>query len=553
MYFFREASDYFAPLGALLLHTWSLAIEEQFYFLMPWLLLFCFRSKPTGCLCALRWVAVLSLLSVILYFVLQSKGLSHEAFYLLPSRMWELAMGSCLALYPVVSQSKNRSWLMVVSMLLFLFALYWGRGSERIGIANLSMCCASVLMIYNGIQQTARGSMLQKILGNKVLVFFGLISYSLYLWHYPIIKLFDSNATWVGYVVGSDFSIWVPVLLSTIIALMSWKWVEQPIRLRHFLKKTISLYVFFGVVFLVFFVGSAAMVVQTMKVQVFGTGPEELVSKNCTKRGENVFHCQFTDDQKASRLLVLGNCHAGMYVPVLVDLAKQYKVNLDLGVVNDCSHLSILTPNFKTHGMEACREKLIQVLSDLDFTKGDAPYEGVLWAESGGAHDQSELEAASANLLRFFSRHADKVWVVAPPPVLDQRLYWYVTEPSWRSAILRAIFDGGGVIKFTVLQKVYDRGKLRPSRLSDLPVAYVNRDLHDFYMAFTHTLPNVNVLDSVPFFCNDQSKCHFTSEDGKWWYTLYTTHNLSNAGAFHLRPMFEPVFEKLSKRSPKSS
>ena len=151
MYFLREATDYFAPSHALLLHTWSLAIEEQFYFVVPWVLLGCFHFGKRAL--AFRVMFVLMLASLLAYFLLQSWHLNEQAFFILPTRMWELALGSVLALGAFVCPKHFAPWSALISFILCGLALYLGCDVQYVGFANLAMVGASVLMIYGGAAQ----------------------------------------------------------------------------------------------------------------------------------------------------------------------------------------------------------------------------------------------------------------------------------------------------------------------------------------------------------------------------------------------------------------
>ena len=165
-----------------LLHTWSLSVEEQFYLLFPTTLLLLTRFAK----------ARLIVLSAITLgsFLISAWITPHRpltAFYIFIPRAWELLIGSLLALKAVVPLQRRASreiagfvGLSFIGAAVFLFS----RDTVFPGLAALVPCLGAWLIIYSG----ANGpSCVKSILSAQPLVFVGLISYSLYLWHWPIL------------------------------------------------------------------------------------------------------------------------------------------------------------------------------------------------------------------------------------------------------------------------------------------------------------------------------------------------------------------------------
>ncbi len=182
--FFWRQSGYFGPLAdeLPLLHTWSLAVEEQFYLLFPLSMVvisrFAFRFRSQLVLA----LGVASL-AISIWAVQQTPG---AAFYLLPSRAWELAVGAWLALQKDNLRASD-TIRQVVSFLgvgLIAFSVVaFDPATPFPGIAAIWPVLGTGAVIWaNGTKLTFVG----RLLATRPLVFVGLISYSLYLWHWPL-------------------------------------------------------------------------------------------------------------------------------------------------------------------------------------------------------------------------------------------------------------------------------------------------------------------------------------------------------------------------------
>ena len=220
--FFSEAGYFAGPADAKpLLHTWSLAIEEQFYLLFPALLLLCGRWRIT----ALGVVLVLSLASFAVS-VWSVQGAPTAAFYLLPSRGWELLLGAALALVPRPQAYANWVWqvLACAGMLMILYSVVgYSAQTPFPGMMALLPCAGTALVILGG---SAHNTWITRALRLPPLVFVGLISYSLYLWHWPLL-VFSRH-----YLVRelSGFESALVIAVSCVVAVLSWRYVERPFR-----------------------------------------------------------------------------------------------------------------------------------------------------------------------------------------------------------------------------------------------------------------------------------------------------------------------------------
>jgi peptidoglycan/LPS O-acetylase OafA/YrhL len=221
---FWQESGYFNTAAELkpLLHTWSLAIEEQYYILFPLFLMLSWKLGKRWILVTLGLLFITSF--VIAEWLVYSKPIA--AFLLLPTRAWELLIGTFAAFYLsssnykgfVKARSEAAGWLGVV---LILYAVFCYSKTTVFPSHNaLAPTIGTVLIILFGTDKTAVG----KFLGNKVLVGIGLISYSAYLWHQPFFAFaklrYGNNEL-------STTIYFLLILVVFILAYLSWYLIES--------------------------------------------------------------------------------------------------------------------------------------------------------------------------------------------------------------------------------------------------------------------------------------------------------------------------------------
>ena len=216
--YFDTASD-LKPL----LHTWSLAVEEQFYLFFPLVLLVTIRASRDP----RRIVWILLLLS----FALSLFGVSRNpdaTFYLIPTRAWELLIGSVLALdaVPIVKNHTAREMLAGLGLGLILVPVFaYSSQTPFPGLSALWPCLGTALIIRSGGAQLPP-TRVARLLMLRGVVLIGLMSYSLYLWHWPIM-VFSHH--WLLEKPDSTGKILL-VAASVLAAFASWLLVEKPAR-----------------------------------------------------------------------------------------------------------------------------------------------------------------------------------------------------------------------------------------------------------------------------------------------------------------------------------
>lgn len=224
--FFWSESRYFAPDADQLplLHTWSLAVEEQYYLVFP--LLFAGLMR-VGRRFAIAVIAVLAVLSLALACQLLEVE-PEQAFYLAHARVWELLLGALLALDSVPAPRSRwlRESLAAAGLAAILAAtLRYDMTTPFPGAAAALPCLGAAAIIHAG---TGGASLASRLLATRALVGVGLISYSLYLWHWPVFVLQKH------YTVGEPGArlLGVAIALAFLLAWASWRYIERPFRER---------------------------------------------------------------------------------------------------------------------------------------------------------------------------------------------------------------------------------------------------------------------------------------------------------------------------------
>jgi peptidoglycan/LPS O-acetylase OafA/YrhL len=220
-----------------LLHTWSLAVEEQFYLIFPPMLMLSQRYLK-----ARHLIVVVPVLALSLgYGIWSTYAAPVAAFYLLPARFWELMLGALFALgnFPSPSPATRGAlaWLGIVAIAVAVVAI--SARTPFPGAAALLPCAGAALVIYAG---TDGRTLVHRWLAARLVVFIGLISYSLYLWHWPIL-------IFARYAAGRDLSALESAALiaaSFAIATFSWRYIEQPFRRRTALAARTPLFLAAG-------------------------------------------------------------------------------------------------------------------------------------------------------------------------------------------------------------------------------------------------------------------------------------------------------------------
>lgn len=223
--FYREAgyfdtAAHFKPL----LHTWSLSVEEQFYIFFPVAVGFLTWMSRRQFYFTFLCVSIASFISAVIWIEYDMSF----AFYMFPLRIWELGLGVLVATgcytLPRFSSAAANEALAIFGLLLILIPVFVFDPTTKFpGLAAAPVCLGTWIMIQ---LDPERPTVVQRCLALKPMVFIGLLSYSLYLWHWPLVVIYsytDTNGAGAVEMV-------VLLAITLVVSYLSYRFVETPFR-----------------------------------------------------------------------------------------------------------------------------------------------------------------------------------------------------------------------------------------------------------------------------------------------------------------------------------
>ena len=297
-YFHFTGQQYGAESGLLkpFLHTWSLSVEEQYYILFPIILLITFKylRKYLGLILTLGFIISL------IFTDWSIKNYPSETFYFLHTRIWELLAGSILAHFEIQlgHRSENRILNLLlpgVGILLIGHSIFFFNDKMfHPSFYTLSPIIGVCLVVWF----SDKNELITKILSSKLFVGTGLISYSLYLWHYPIFAFYRiKNFT------PSEFDKVELIFLTFILSIISYFFVERPFRNKKFNFKKI-----------IYILGFSFFIILSMNlIVIFNKGYEARFSFSnkpyYIKSKEFEVNYNYDDYSNKKNALIVGNSH----------------------------------------------------------------------------------------------------------------------------------------------------------------------------------------------------------------------------------------------------
>ena len=538
-YFWQEAGYFDGPSELKpLLHTWSLAVEEQFYMAFPLIVVLLHRFTPTKKHLVLVLFFIASLVASIVFV----KSYPATTFYLLPTRAWELLLGSLLALMPLykIRYSELAELISFIGLALIAYCVVvYDSNIVFPGSSALLPTLGTALIIWANSQHK---TIVNRLLSLQIFVWFGLISYSLYLWHWPLIAFTRYTSLHDLTVVDKTLL----VALSVVLAYFSWRFIETPFRKKQLL--TTNRKVLYGALASILVVALAGQQIRMANglpsrlpdyAQNYAVGAIwSKAQKDCYKLNQAGELCQFSDDQRNEPgLFFWGDSHAAALLPAVIDETKKHKILTFHASKSSCPPIKGegLGGRYKKGDSEctAFNQRMISQLASLDIkhvllagawstyvhteASGSTPL--VLNKGSMAYKDSKKVQDVFRHHLTALVKDLQEknihVWVVRQVPRQSESMAHFLTKLAMKKQ------ETSGVGLPLVEHQKYQ--------------AFVNSVLDDL------AGEDVTILDPTPLMCID-GFCP-AQKNG---YSLYKDSNhLSVQGAMLLNRLFKPVFNAI--------
>ena len=351
LYLLKQSTDYFASSTELntFTHTWSLGVEEQFYFLYPFI--FWFSGFGRNSKKSFRnLIIIISLISTISYlgFLYLYEINQPAAYFLMPTRFWEMGAG-CL-LFSCLKKSKafkNSLEKIPPFTLIFLIILIMYRQIFWEPVSTLFVVILTSLLIGT----LNRKSLLFQIFTHPRVLYIGLLSYPLYLWHWGILSIsrWSIGIHW--------WSVPFQIFLIIFLAKASYRWIETPIKNKVFFDNRLKNFAFgSGVIitissFLVslerpldkkLYTGNYEYENLVNFARLYDNTTNAFSSKNCSfldklfDLEKAIEFCTLSSKQSNKTFYFVGNSHTDHIRETMYLLNKNEKVNLFSATISSC-------------------------------------------------------------------------------------------------------------------------------------------------------------------------------------------------------------------------
>lgn len=527
--FFWRDGGYFGSSDELkpLLHTWSLSVEEQFYIVFPlFMVILAAISKRVKLRDFLMFAAIAFSIVILISFLLNVFflfiGASNPAFFMLPTRAWQFLIGGLTATIFMNRDLSQSKLTICAALMLFGFGFYFTHPLIPLGLLVSFAACLFLSCSFSG------SSLFRYLLINPISGYLGKISFSLYLWHWPIAVFFkytllmDSSVEFLA----------IGFALTLILSALTYEFVEKPFR-----NKFSNAHVIKTLVVLAFVILGTSLVI--LKNDGFPgrviPAVQSLASANQTN-----YRCEILDYRSygASRACILnqyadnpysvalfGNSHAQMYAPSLMPYLESHGEQGILIPLNGCMPTTEL--NISVECVYAARTNLAAILGDdqIKTVIISTTWYDNAWVNEKGDNvpDRSltKLQQSMSNLITNIKSSGKDVFLVSPIQIPRENL---------SSALSRELMFSDQSYN-AVAKKLYvDRS------IYDREFSQINE--------YFRNLLGDNYIDIASFFC-DEVFCRYGTTD--LLYFADASH-IGRQGANFVSRGFLPVFSNRSAR-----
>ncbi|NRF63612.1 acyltransferase family protein [Vibrio coralliilyticus] len=401
--YFSDFGNYFAPNAneLPLLHTWSLAIEMQFYLFLPFLIVFMpskYLKVTVGGL-----IVMLSLYGSYEIFVNDDK---QKIYFSLIARMPEFLIGSWCALVGCRKgwDAKISNLMSTIGLVLIIVSLIFiNESSPFPGVLALPACIGTALII------AARNSSINSLLSRPLLVVIGGLSYSLYLWHWPILAGFRY---YFGEYELDELSIFLFLILTLLFAYISYRFIELGFSSKFQGRRAV-----YGVLGITLFVLCMAFtsklinlnIVDPLEVKLTRYAPLDEIC-----HGKIVGDCVRGSDDADSQVLVIGDSHAAQLNLFFDEVGEQNKLAMKIITASSC----VTIPEFDVERLPKWARQAC--LDQVDIVEHLLPnYNNIIIAGMWSYHVKSQKFIEALNLFLADTREkGTNVIILSQTPML---------------------------------------------------------------------------------------------------------------------------------------
>jgi peptidoglycan/LPS O-acetylase OafA/YrhL len=529
-----------------LLHTWSLSVEEQFYIFWPPLLLLLWRIPSKW-----RVSAVLGAIVVSLGFSAALITTNRDAvFFLLPTRAWELLLGALLVMFETTRRRNHKwaPWLLEASAVGGIAAIAasivgYDQNTVFPGLAAVVPCGGAAAIIASGGVHRTR---VAQSLSTRIPVLIGLISYSLYLWHWPVLVF----ARYISVKPLTPIVLILSLSIGLALSVMSYQYIERPFRYGA-IKVRPAL--------LVFSTGAIVALVCGALINLHegypGRMPERTLAAY-TKASyippKTLVDVKVSDELPIEAMradlppdvLLWGDSHAGTIAPVLAELAKQHRQNLWryaciplLGVYNVARDTALANSECDRSNRAMIEyiarhrvKKIVLASFWSQFTEGrELPLDGAGQRDNFYADKVTASRNATDARIVFRRNFLETIRILgdlgATVFIVDQVPVYRYWVPNQMVKVMRF---GGDLSNIR-----------RPLSEHEQRMAFINETFAEVIGSKVH------LLDPVPYLCDTRvGFCY--GVDGET--SLYRDYNhLSYEGVRRIKPLLEKIFQDVDQ------
>ncbi|UPT70105.1 MAG: acyltransferase [Flavobacterium sp. JAD_PAG50586_2] len=505
------------------LHTWSLSVEEQFYLIYPFFLFLVYKYFK-------NYIIPLLIITVIsgtlfVYFLNTHKDFS---FYLLPCRVWELSVGGILSLVNIRDLFKNKLLknLIVLIGLIFILASYFIPvfANNRYGIGAF-LAVAGVGIILSLCNQK---DFLGRILSSKPFVYIGNISYSLYLWHWPIIVLFGSLSFQLSNY-NKHFINLVIIILTLLFSIISYHFIENKTRKSKHTLKLVAVFIAIAISMTIYYKSDNFKIYYSSKynqvnyyLRYYDISPAQVkIEKNnplifnvFLPERKQIYKNAFKEQGiitivggKKPNLILLGDSHGVMWANLLNEVCDSLKISRSFYTSNASSPFFNIQNIDAQKGNEYYTQKqrvdyAKSVVKNIEIWKPEIFVIACRWDKITDDEKRELLD-----LLHYLNSKSIKVILFNQPPVLEFMVDYNASQYF--------TFLGLNPVKGFNYLKIAnnEKTKIGNNYIKDLKNKYNNLDIYDVYSNMTRDGKMLVSNDKEIFYFDDD---HLSYEGTKF-------------------------------------